>query len=101
MLAVDINKGGLAGAASLGCETMAANLAEPAERDRVAAAGEGIDYLVNAAGIIRLKPIFEELKRRTLFVRYMVYEGYGDGLRLSVGTNAEIDRLLQELTAIV
>jgi NAD(P)-dependent dehydrogenase (short-subunit alcohol dehydrogenase family) len=59
VLAVDINKGGLAEAASLGCETMAANLAEPVERDRVAAAGEGIDYLVNAAGIIRLKPIFE------------------------------------------
>ena len=38
---------------------MTADLAEPAERDRVAAAAEGIDYLVNAAGIIRLKPIFE------------------------------------------
>jgi histidinol-phosphate aminotransferase len=48
-----------------------------------------------------VKPMFEELKRRGLLVRYMLYEGYGDGLRVSVGTDAEIDRLLEELTAIV
>lgn len=59
VLAVDINEKGLAEAAGLGCEIMAADLALPAERDRVSAAAAGIDYLVNAAGIIRLKPIFE------------------------------------------
>ncbi len=48
-----------------------------------------------------VKPIFEELKRRNILVRYMVYEGYGDGLRVSVGTDEEIDRLLVELRAIV
>ena len=48
-----------------------------------------------------VKPIFEELKRRNILVRYMVYDGYGDGLRVSVGTDAEIDRLLEELRAIV
>ena len=32
-----------------------------------------------------------------ILVRYMNYEGYGDGLRISVGTDAEIDRLLEEL----
>jgi histidinol-phosphate aminotransferase len=48
-----------------------------------------------------VKPIFEELKRRNLLVRYMVYDGYGDGLRVSVGTDAEIDRLLGELRTIV
>ena len=31
----------------------------------------------------------------SILVRYMVYEGYGDGLRVSVGTDAEIDRLLR------
>jgi NAD(P)-dependent dehydrogenase (short-subunit alcohol dehydrogenase family) len=59
VLAVDINAAGLAAAAAAGCETMAANLAEPAERDRLARAAEGIDYLVNAAGLIRLKSIFD------------------------------------------
>ena len=48
-----------------------------------------------------VKPIFEELKRRNILVRYMNYEGHGDGLRVSVGTDEEIDRLLQELRAIV
>jgi histidinol-phosphate aminotransferase len=47
------------------------------------------------------KPIFEELKRRSILVRYMVYDGYGDGLRISVGTDEEIDRLLRELAGIV
>jgi histidinol-phosphate aminotransferase len=48
-----------------------------------------------------LKPIYEELKRRLILVRYMVYEGYGDGLRISVGSDAEVDRLLEELRRLV
>jgi histidinol-phosphate aminotransferase len=44
-----------------------------------------------------VKPIFEELKRRKILVRYMLYEGYGEGLRISIGTDAEIDRLLEEI----
>jgi histidinol-phosphate aminotransferase len=48
-----------------------------------------------------VKPIFEELKRRNILVRYMVYDGYGDGLRVTVGSDAEIDRLLAELAGIV
>jgi histidinol-phosphate aminotransferase len=45
--------------------------------------------------------IFEELRRRKILVRYMVYEGYGDGLRISIGGDADIDRLLAELRTIV
>ncbi len=48
-----------------------------------------------------VKPIYEELKRRMILVRYMHYEGYGDGLRISVGTEKEIDRLLAELAHIL
>lgn len=48
-----------------------------------------------------IKPIYEELKTRNILVRYMNYEGYGDGLRISVGTDEEIDRFLAELTAIL
>jgi histidinol-phosphate aminotransferase len=44
------------------------------------------------------KAIYEGLKRRHILVRYMLYEGYGDGLRISIGTDAEIHRLLEELT---
>jgi len=48
-----------------------------------------------------VKPIYEELKSRMILVRYMDYAGYGDGLRISVGTDSEIDRLLAELRQIV
>jgi histidinol-phosphate aminotransferase len=48
-----------------------------------------------------VKAIFEELKSRNILVRYMVYDSYGDGLRVSVGTESEIDRLLGELRSIV
>jgi histidinol-phosphate aminotransferase len=47
-----------------------------------------------------VKPIFEELKRRNILVRYMPYEGYGDGLRVSVGSDDEIDLLLEELASL-
>ena len=56
-----------------------------------------------------LKPIYEELKRRKILVRYMSYaagpvgapDGAYDGLRITVGTDAEIDTLLTELRAIL
>jgi histidinol-phosphate aminotransferase len=48
-----------------------------------------------------VKPIYEELKRRRILIRYMNYPGYGDGLRISIGTDAEIDRLLAELRLIL
>ena len=48
-----------------------------------------------------VKPLYEELKRRKILVRYMNYEGYGDGLRISIGSEEEVDRLLQELRQIL
>jgi len=38
-----------------------------------------------------VKPLYEDLKRRQILVRYMNYAGYGDGLRVSMGTDLEID----------
>jgi histidinol-phosphate aminotransferase len=48
-----------------------------------------------------IRPFYEELKRRHILVRYMDYPGWGDGLRISVGTEDEIDRCLEELRRIV
>jgi len=48
-----------------------------------------------------VKPLFEELRRRHILVRYMDYAGWGDGLRISVGTDAEVDRCLDELRKVV
>ena len=59
VLAVDRDADGLAALVGAGCETLVADLADPAERDRVAEHGVGCDYLVNAAGIILIKPITE------------------------------------------
>ena len=40
---------------------------------------------------------FQKLKDRQILVRLMTYPGYPDGLRMTIGTDAEIDRLLEVL----
>jgi histidinol-phosphate aminotransferase len=47
------------------------------------------------------RTFYEELKRRRILVRYMDYPGWGDGLRISVGSDAEIDQLLDQLKTMV
>jgi histidinol-phosphate aminotransferase len=47
------------------------------------------------------KPLYEELRRQRVLVRYMDYPGWGDGLRISVGTDAQIDECLERLAAMV
>ncbi|MDE0369374.1 MAG: SDR family NAD(P)-dependent oxidoreductase [bacterium] len=59
VVAVDINERGLAGIADAGAEPLVADLADLEDRARVIEAGHGMDYLVNAAGIIRLKALSE------------------------------------------
>lgn len=59
VVAVDINERGLAGIADAGAEPLVADLADLEHRARVIEAGHGMDYLVNAAGIIRLKALSE------------------------------------------
>ena len=77
------------------------------ERMRRELAGLGFDVTPSRANFLwcrradrPVKPIYEALKRRNILVRYMDYSGY-DGLRISVGTDAEIDRLLTELRALL
>ena len=48
-----------------------------------------------------VKPIYEALKAKDILIRYMSYPGFGDGLRMSVGTPQEVERLLHALRAIV
>ena len=68
----------------------------------------GFDVLPSQANFVwatrmdrPVKPIFEELKNRKILVRYMNYPNHGDGLRISVGSDAEIDRLLEELRNVL
>jgi histidinol-phosphate aminotransferase len=40
---------------------------------------------------------FQRLKEQKILVRLMSYPGYPEGLRITVGTDSEIDRLLEVL----
>jgi len=48
-----------------------------------------------------VQPLHQRLKADRVLVRYMEYPGWGDGLRISVGTDEQIDTCLDRLAAIV
>ena len=47
------------------------------------------------------KPLYEQLKQNRILVRYMDYAGWGDGLRISVGTDEQIDACLALLKTMI
>lgn len=59
VLAVDLNREGLQAMESAGAQTMVVDVGDPDQRASLIEASQGVDYLVNAAGILRVKPIFE------------------------------------------
>ena len=59
VIAADLNEDGLAPVVAAGARPFVGNLATDADRDRLVELGRGVRHLVNAAGIIRLKPILE------------------------------------------
>ena len=46
------------------------------------------------------RPVYESLKKQGILIRYMNYAGWGDGLRITVGTDDEIDAFLTCLKTI-
>jgi histidinol-phosphate aminotransferase len=80
-----------------------------ATRDRLTAALRSFGYdvpdsqanFVWATGGAPARPVFETLKERRIFVRLMSYPGYPEGLRISVGTDDEIDQLLDAMRRIL
>jgi NAD(P)-dependent dehydrogenase (short-subunit alcohol dehydrogenase family) len=59
VIAADRNEAGLAPVMAAGAEPFVGDLATDGDRDRLIAMGAGVNHLVNAAGIIRLKPILD------------------------------------------
>jgi NAD(P)-dependent dehydrogenase (short-subunit alcohol dehydrogenase family) len=59
VVAADRNEAGLATAIEAGATPFVGDLVAEVDRDRLVEVGAGVDLLVNAAGIIRLKPILE------------------------------------------
>jgi len=47
------------------------------------------------------KPLYEQLKQNRILIRYMNYPGWSDGLRISVGTDEQIEALLTLLKTMV
>ena len=47
------------------------------------------------------KGLYEQLKAAQVLVRYMNYAGWGDGIRISVGSDEQIDALLTLLSGMV
>jgi histidinol-phosphate aminotransferase len=48
-----------------------------------------------------VRPLYEGLKERGVLVRYMDYPGWGDGLRVSVGSDEQIDAMLELLQGMM
>ncbi len=48
-----------------------------------------------------VRPLYERLKSQQVLVRYMDYAGWGDGLRISVGSDDQIDACLGLLRTMV
>jgi len=80
-----------------------------ATRDRLTAALRGLGYAVPdsqsnfvwATGGAPARETFQRLKERRILVRLMSYPNYPEGLRVSVGTDDEIDRFLEALRRIL
>ena len=80
-----------------------------ATRSRLTGALRSIGYTVPdsqsnfvwATGGPPARETFQRLKDHKILVRLMSYPGYSEGLRISIGTDAEIDRLLEMLGQIV
>jgi histidinol-phosphate aminotransferase len=80
-----------------------------ATRARLTTALRGMGYTVPesqsnfvwATGGSPARETFERLKNDKILVRLMSYPGIPEGLRISVGTDAEIDCLLQRLGELV
>jgi histidinol-phosphate aminotransferase len=48
-----------------------------------------------------LEPVYQQLKAGGILVRYLNYPGWGDGLRVSVGTDEQIDACLALLASLL
>jgi histidinol-phosphate aminotransferase len=50
---------------------------------------------------ISVEPVYQQLKAAGVLVRYMRFANWGDGLRISVGTDQQVDACLGLLRSMV
>jgi histidinol-phosphate aminotransferase len=66
-----------------------------------AAVDSQANFVWNPHHSVPVKPVYERLKAAGVLVRYMDYPGWGDGLRISVGTDEQIERCLTLLRGML
>jgi histidinol-phosphate aminotransferase len=59
------------------------------------------NFVWNPHPSVPVKPLYEKLKDKRILVRYMDYSGWGDGLRISVGSDEQIDACLDLLKTMI
>ena len=59
------------------------------------------NFVWNPHPHLPVRPLYERLKREGVLVRYMDYPGWGDGLRISVGSDDQIDVCLALLESMI
>jgi len=59
------------------------------------------NFVWNPHPSVPVRPLYEKLKENRVLVRYMNYAGWGDGLRISVGTDDQIDACLGLLKSML
>jgi histidinol-phosphate aminotransferase len=76
-------------------------LAEGMRRLGFATVESQANFVWNPHPDVPLRPLYEQLKANGILVRYMDYSGWGDGLRISVGTDDQIDACLGLLKTMI
>jgi len=66
-----------------------------------AAVDSRANFVWNSHPTVAVEPLYQRLKVDRILVRYMNYGGWGDGLRISVGTDDQIDACLALLRTMM
>ena len=59
------------------------------------------NFVWNPHPSLPVEPLYQKLKASGVLVRYMNYSGWGDGLRISVGSDEQVDACLALMKSIV
>jgi histidinol-phosphate aminotransferase len=59
------------------------------------------NFVWNTHPDVDVRPLYEGLKSNRILVRYMDYAGWGDGLRISVGSDDQIDAMIAVLKSLM
>jgi histidinol-phosphate aminotransferase len=63
--------------------------------------GSHANFVWCTHGSTPVEPVYRELKQAGVLVRYMLYPGWGDGLRITVGSDEQVDACLGVLKGLV